>query len=368
VVDFENIEPEVALFARRRGIDCDLLPNPVSDSISVSFFALSGEAQMNQEIPLRFVLLLFIAQTVATILPTRDSQAAPLYEVYTAVTILPGIGVSQSASGPSTVERSLSRSGSNAPRFGQARAKAGPGGLLAFMYVQGQGVVPSTFVGSGVSGQATAELKVDDFEIGSPLPEETQIATNLNLRLRGVIGFDDTTLAGIIYDEQRANIYLTIDLPGPLTDGSGQTRIGGSFQLRRIDGVETIQRSGVLADLFGVDVTDELGNFERRIRIDANITTPDFYVPVNTPVTVGMGIEVFNSQGSREGFGVLSSDFEHTLTFAPDRPVFNLPAGYTANSAAAGIVDNQYVIPEPSSAMLCATALLAVAGYRRIHR
>lgn len=319
---------------------------------------------MNQEMPLRFVPHLFMALTVCTILPTSSSQAAPLYEVYTGVSILPGVGVSERASGASTVEKSLSRSGSNAPRFGQARAKAGPGGLLAFMYVSGQGVVPSTFVGSGVSGQATAELKVDDFEISSPFPEETQIATNLNLRLRGVIGFDDTTLAGIIYDEQNANIYLTIDLPGPLTDGSGQTRIGGSFRLRRIDGIETIQRSGVLADLFGVDITDELGNFERRIRIDANITTPDFYAPVNTPVAVGMSIEVYNSQGSREGFGVLSSDFEHTLTFAPDRPVFDLPAGYTANSAAAGIVDNQFVIPEPTSLALLVAGSIFLLGRR----
>jgi hypothetical protein len=38
--------------------------------------------------------------------------------------------------------------------------------------------------------------------------------------------------------------------------------------------------------------------------------------------------------------------------------VFDLPAGFTANSAAFGIVDNQYVVPEPATAVLLGLAVI----------
>ena len=45
-----------------------------------------------------------------------------------------------------------------------------------------------------------------------------------------------------------------------------------------------------------------------------------------------------------------NTDFGSTLTFATTGDVFNLPSGYTANSAQAGIVDNHF-IPEPSATL-----------------
>jgi hypothetical protein len=49
------------------------------------------------------------------------------------------------------------------------------------------------------------------------------------------------------------------------------------------------------------------------------------------------------------------SDYSHTLTFPASGPVFNLPAGYTANSPDAHIVNNMFV-PEPGSLVLLVSA------------
>ena len=43
-----------------------------------------------------------------------------------------------------------------------------------------------------------------------------------------------------------------------------------------------------------------------------------------------------------------NTDFIHTLKFPTDRPVFDLPPGYTINSAQARIVNNFYSPPCPS--------------------
>jgi len=51
--------------------------------------------------------------------------------------------------------------------------------------------------------------------------------------------------------------------------------------------------------------------------------------------------------------------------FAADRPVFNLPAGYTANSVQAGILDNRLsAVPVPAAAPLLAVALTGLLAWR----
>ena len=45
--------------------------------------------------------------------------------------------------------------------------------------------------------------------------------------------------------------------------------------------------------------------------------------------------------------------------------VFDLPAGYTANSSAGGIVDNTYQsVPEPDTSALASIALVTLAALR----
>ena len=53
-----------------------------------------------------------------------------------------------------------------------------------------------------------------------------------------------------------------------------------------------------------------------------------------------------------------------------DRPVFTLPAGYTVNSADAGIVNNTFStpVPGPASGLLAALGLLAIGSWARRRR
>jgi hypothetical protein len=242
-------------------------------------------------------------------------------------------------------------------RRGVARAKAGPGFLEAFGSAQNQGN-PNPFSSPIVHTRfaSSASVNADLFFSSPPGSTVEEIPTRLNMHLAGVFGFNAAN-----DDAQTAGVTVEFTLPGRLNDGSGTNAVRGEIEIIRADGVTTeIDREGLLADVQAVDETDPMGDFARVIRINANITTPEFVIPMNVPTTLGISIFLGGQQSSSLGFGSLSADFERTLRFANDRPVFNLPAGYTANSAALGIVDNQYVVPEPATAVLL--GLLIVVG------
>jgi hypothetical protein len=87
------------------------------------------------------------------------------------------------------------------------------------------------------------------------------------------------------------------------------------------------------------------------------------------PFTVPTGVEVpaqflmrLNFNHLSNGFPGSSSfngNFANSMSWTRSGPVFDLPPGYTVNGM--GIVDNQYVIPEPASASL-AIFLAALFG------
>ena len=60
-----------------------------------------------------------------------------------------------------------------------------------------------------------------------------------------------------------------------------------------------------------------------------------------------------------------TTDFGDPLSFAPSGPVFDLPAGWTANSISGNIVDNRFVgaaVPEPGALTLLASGALSMLG------
>ncbi len=120
--------------------------------------------------------------------------------------------------------------------------------------------------------------------------------------------------------------------------GNGQL-FGGSYtQTFTNGGPSTFSATGLLA---GFD-----GNMD--------VTSPVFNVPVNTPFTIELQLSVSSSLSANfsETFTVnANTNFLNTLTFAQAGPVFNLPGGYSINSADAGIVDN-VAIPEASAFLL----------------
>lgn len=103
---------------------------------------------------------------------------------------------------------------------------------------------------------------------------------------------------------------------------------------------------------------------------DGVIQSLTFDAPVNTPFTLELSLGVNSGVGvAANQFAILASstDFGNTLTFATDGPVFNLPGGYTLNSAGANISNNS-VVPEPSTALLSLTGILLLHCCRRSSR
>lgn len=76
--------------------------------------------------------------------------------------------------------------------------------------------------------------------------------------------------------------------------------------------------------------------------IDETVTSLSATVPVGTPFKLEILLEWFSIVSSRDA-GKAVVDFDLDLSFPPTGDVFNLPAGFTINSVAGGIEDNQYV-------------------------
>jgi hypothetical protein len=234
-----------------------------------------------------------------------------------------------------------------------ARAKAGPGFLEAFGSAENQGPqsVPTLF-------HALAVDKVDDLFFSSP-PGSTveELPVRLNLHFEGVFGFDAAN-----DDLQKAWVRVE-------QTGYGSHNNLGWIEIFRRDGsITDINRELLLANVPVVEEADPSGEFARIIRFEGIVTTLPFVVPMNEPLEIGFALSVGGEQWSTLGLGNVTADFGHTLSFPRDRPVFDLPAGFTANSAALGIVDNQYVVPEPATAVLLGLVVLAAIACRRVRR
>lgn len=106
---------------------------------------------------------------------------------------------------------------------------------------------------------------------------------------------------------------------------------------------------------------------------DTALATSLFTLPVNTPFTLdlSLGVSAFLSVAYREGYITSAlSDFGGTLSFATDRPVFDLPAGYSAHSVDADIVNNAFAsaVPEPGGGALVALGLAFMGGWSQLRR
>jgi hypothetical protein len=112
--------------------------------------------------------------------------------------------------------------------------------------------------------------------------------------------------------------------------------------------------------------TGLLSGFVAGVPQSRDIVVGPFTVPGNTDFTVRLllgtdaGVVI---RGDTAALGLAVSSFENTLSFATDRPVFDLPAGYTVNSADAGIYNNMFVVPEPI--LLTPLTLAALAAFNR---
>jgi hypothetical protein len=97
------------------------------------------------------------------------------------------------------------------------------------------------------------------------------------------------------------------------------------------------------------------------------LTTPVFAVGVGTPFSlhVTLSVSAGASTNITHGNADAAASFGHTLRFASGRPVFDLPEGYTVDAPSAGIVDNTFVVPEPSTLALTLVGCALLASLRR---
>jgi hypothetical protein len=100
---------------------------------------------------------------------------------------------------------------------------------------------------------------------------------------------------------------------------------------------------------------------------DDQLTTPVFHVTVGTPFSlqVTMSVSAGASTNITHGNADAAASFSHALRFPTGRPVFDLPEGYTLDAPSAGIVDNAFAVPEPSTLSLTLFGGALLASLRR---
>lgn len=101
----------------------------------------------------------------------------------------------------------------------------------------------------------------------------------------------------------------------------------------------------------------------------ASLTTGEWIIPTGVPLTLFFELTSSSyASGNYDSSGDASGDGNLWLPLAT--PLFNLPEGFTANSADGAIVNNYYTaVPEPEHYFALAGAGLAVFGlYRRARR
>lgn len=238
-------------------------------------------------------------------------------------------------------------------------AAAGQSGLRASAqaHISGshEGLV-SGLMGAG----ATASGSWNDFVLTGPVGGSIPIT--LNLQLDGTFA-TNTILSNNWGYNGSSGIDVTVN--GAV---AGQNFAGGFNQTKQgypPPGSISASSSGVFGTAGSLPV---------------NFTSPTFVVPVGTPFDISLqlavGASTYYSVNASSGPGPWTldlfalSDFSNTLTFATGRPVFDVPEGYTVNSLSAGIVDNLFVVPEPSTAtlLLLGIGVLALSTSAQINR
>jgi hypothetical protein len=207
-------------------------------------------------------------------------------------------------------------------------ASAAPGEVRSRTSLTSLNPGPPPF-GFSFSHASSASAAFDDFIITGPAGS---VSTSLNLRFTGTLSsFGPQNAVGVTVSGDVAGAAFT-----------------GGLQLPPFGNATP---SGFLVGQTG-----------------SEITTPTVSVPVNVPFHLSLALGTSASIVPPQGQGsnlFAAADYSKTLALSSQRPVFNLPAGYTVNSAEALVVNNTF-LPEPGAVALICLAFPLLARRRRV--
>jgi len=240
---------------------------------------------------------------------------------------------------------------------------AGPNGALETISASALSNTRSTGASSilslnpGLSGTASSETTttalstVDDYVIlpTTPMPPQIQ-GVIMNLTFNGLFNVDSLPTPG--------------DVTGSVDVGATVSQFGvnlGSL------GAEISINNGVISS--GSLSIDQNHNVNTTLHSTPFFLRTEFAFTVTLSTTTRLRVD--DNLVLQTASGTI--DFSHTFGFSTSGPVFGLPAGFTAESQEAHIVDNNFVgLPEPSTLVLTAMGLLGMGfvtwrkKYRRV--
>src|SRR5262249_9153108 len=197
------------------------------------------------------------------------------------------------------------------------------------------------------SAQSGAHATFTDMVITPPPGATGPVLTSFNLHIDGSLSVASFFTPSLSSDAQS---QVQVALYGPGAGVGPGTNVGGAFLALRGDHgtPATGSGGGALASLANAASIASNGN----VAFSMDFSSGTFLAPLGVPFSVGLDLETSTSLSNDVIESFITSanaDFGGTLTFATDGPVFNLPPGFTVNSAAAHIIDNTFSpsVPEP---------------------